>query len=115
VRPDVAVHLEGPFEAFIADYLTNNGWIAGDPKRWHRELALDTDNLFGFLEQCQPKKWQRLCAIHGDNVQERFLGRLIKELDARGTIDVLRRGVDDHGVRVQLCFFKPAHGMAPEA
>src|SRR5947209_1803737 len=111
----MAVHKEKPFEDFIADHLTSNGWIAGDPKRWNRQGALDTDNLFAFLEESQPKKWERLQGIHGDNVQERFLSRLTKELDARGTIDILRRGVDDYGVRFQLCFFKPTHGMAPEA
>jgi type I restriction enzyme, R subunit len=111
----VGVHLEKPFEDFLADHLTRHGWIAGDPKRWNRELALDPDNLFAFLEASQPKKWQRLVAIHADNVQERFLARLTKELDARGTIDLLRRGIEDHGVRLQLCFFRPAHGMAPEA
>jgi type I restriction enzyme R subunit len=111
----VGVHLEKPFEDFIAGHLTSHGWIAGDPKRWNRELAVDTDNLFVFLEGSQPKKWQRLVAIHGDNVRERFLARLTKEFDARGTIDLLRRGIEDHGVRIALCFFKPAHGMAPEA
>ena len=111
----MAVHREKPFEDFIADYLVNHGWIAGDPKLWNRHLALDTANLFDFIRASQPKKWERLIAVHGDNVEERFLGRLTKELDARGTIDVLRRGVDDHGERIQLCFFRPAHGMAPEA
>lgn len=111
----MGVHREKPFEDFIAGYLMDHGWIAGDPKLWNRQLALDTANLFAFIEASQPKKWQRLTGVHGDNVKERFLGRLTKELDARGTIDVLRRGVDDHGERIQLCFFRPAHGMAPEA
>ncbi len=111
----MGVHLERPFEEFIADYLSEHGWIAGDPKFWSRELALDTAHLIAFLEESQPKKWQRLTAVHGGQVQERFLARLTKELDSRGTIDVLRRGVEDHGVHLQLCFFKPAHGMAPEA
>jgi type I restriction enzyme R subunit len=48
-------------------------------------------------------------------VEERFLARLTKELDSRGTLDVLRHGVTDYGVTLRLCFFKPAHGMAPEA
>jgi type I restriction enzyme, R subunit len=111
----VGVHREKPFEDFIAGYLTDHRWIAGDPKLWNRQLALDTPNLFAFIEASQSKRWQRLIAVHGDNVEERFLGRLTKELEARGTIDVLRRGVDDHGERIQLCFFRPAHGMAPEA
>ena len=115
MQPDMAVHKEKPFEDFIADHLTAQGWMRGDPKRWNRSAALDTDNVFAFLEASQPKKWQRLLAIHGDNIEVRILSRLTHELDARGTIDLLRRGIDDHGVRLDMCYFKPAHGLAPEA
>jgi type I restriction enzyme, R subunit len=111
----MGVHLEKPFEDSVAGYLTTHGWLVGDPKAWNRQLALDTTHLFAFLSQTQAKKWERLVAIHGDQAEERFLARLTKELDSRGTIDVLRRGIEDHGVRISLCFFKPAHGMAPEA
>jgi type I restriction enzyme R subunit len=31
-----------------------------------------------------------------------------KELDLRGTLDVLRHGVTDSGVRLRLAFFRPA-------
>jgi type I restriction enzyme R subunit len=37
-----------------------------------------------------------------------FADRVVKELDARGTVDVLRHGVVDLGVRLELAFFKPA-------
>src|SRR5487761_1099375 len=110
-----AVHLEGTFEAFIASELTRRGWIQGDPADWNQELALDTVQLFAFLEDSQPKQWAKLSGIHGDKVKERFLARLTKELDARGTLDVLRHGITDYGVTLRLSFFKPAHGMAPEA
>ena len=29
----------------------------------------------------------------------KFLSRLVSELDLRGTVDVLRRGVEDQGVK----------------
>ncbi len=110
-----AVHLEGTFEAFIANQLAHRGWVQGDPSEWNREVALDTAQLFGFLQDSQPKEWAKLAGVHGEKLEERFLTRLTKELDARGTLGVLRHGISDYGVTVQLCFFKPAHGMAPEA
>ena len=34
---------------------------------------------------------------HGPEVKERFLKRLVKEIEVRGTLDVLRRGVMELG------------------
>jgi type I restriction enzyme, R subunit len=110
-----AVHLEGTFEAYIAGELAQRGWIEGNPKDWNRELALDTAQLFAFLTGTQPKQWAKLIGVHGEKLEERFLARLTKELDGRGTLDVLRHGITDYGITFRLCFFKPAHGMAPEA
>ena len=110
-----SVHLEKTFEQFIQDHLGDDGWTVGDPADWNRELALDSVQLFAFIQASQPKEWAKLVASHGANVEEKFLARLTKELDSRGTLDVLRRGVEDLQAKVKLCFFKPAHGLAPEA
>jgi type I restriction enzyme R subunit len=54
--------------------------------------------------------------VHGGRggVRHLFGDRLAKQLDERGTVDVLRHGVNDHGIEVRLAFFKPAHGLTPE-
>jgi len=41
----------------------------------------------------------------------KFLSRLVSELDFRGTVDVLRRGIEDQGVKLTLAFSKPASGL----
>ena len=78
--------------------------------------ALDTAELFAFLAGTQPKAWERLVAVHGGEAGARaqFADRLAKQIDERGTVDVLRHGVNDHGVEVRLAYFKPAHGLTPE-
>jgi len=48
------------------------------------------------------------------DVERRFLLRLFKELDNRGTVDVLRHGVIDYSVRFKLAFFKPSNGFNTE-
>lgn len=80
------------------------------------KLALDTKELFAFLLETQQDGWKRLGKLYGGEEQARagFLGRLSQELDARGTVDVLRHGVVDRGVRLRLAFFKPASGLTPE-
>lgn len=40
--------------------------------------------------------------------------RLCKELELRGTLDVLPNGFTDYGVRFHLAFFKPESGLNPE-
>src|SRR5690606_24367475 len=48
------------------------------------------------------------------DAQIRFKLRLVAELDRRGTLDVLRNGVDDQGVHFDLAYFRPAHAKNPE-
>lgn len=49
-----------------------------------------------------------------NHAQAKFAKRLAAEIDSRGTMDVLRRGVEDLGVKIRLAFFKPAHALTPE-
>ena len=37
--------------------------------------------------------------------------RIASEIDDRGTVDVLRHGITEHGVMFHLAYFKPAHGL----
>src|SRR5690606_37077154 len=64
----------------------------------------------------QPKAWARLVALHAgeQNAAERFADRIAQEIDVRGTVDVLRHPVIDHGVEVRLAYFRPAHGLTPD-
>ncbi len=98
-------------EAIEASLLTNGGYERGDRSQWDKEAALDRAELFAFLQASQPDEWKRLQSVHGDAVETRFLARLVKELDNRGTLDVLRHGVIDYGVRFRLAYFRPATGL----
>src|SRR5205823_4055225 len=92
----------------------------GDSRRLGRRLrsgsGLDTAELFAFIAETQPTAWERLVAVHGgeDGARTQFGERLAKELDERGAVDILRHGVNDHGIEVRLAFLKPAHSLTPE-
>lgn len=106
---------EWALEELIEQHLLNHGgYERGSNARWVRELALDRETLLEFIRATQPNEWGRLSAIHGEEVERKFLLRLFKELDNRGTLDVLRHGAIDYGVRFQLAFFAPASGLNPE-
>jgi type I restriction enzyme R subunit len=112
----MVVHSEAAFELAIESHLHEHGWVKGTPSHFNRVVGLDTAVLFEFIGATQPKQWGKLVGLHGgpDQAQSRFLKRLTAELDTRGTIDVLRRGVDDLGQRIRLAYFKPAHAITPE-
>lgn len=109
-------HLEQALEATIEAHLLAHGWHQGANTSYDRDLALDTVELFTFIGATQLDAWERLVARHGGDqttAQQKFKQRLGDELDRRGVIDVLRRGVTDLGVKVALAYFRPQHGLTP--
>lgn len=107
-------NVESSFEASIVDWLTGHGWAQGDPGEYSRPLGLCPADLVRFVEVTQPTEWERLSGLHGPQVAEKFAKRVASEITARGTVDVLRRGVKDLGVTIKLAFFAPAHDLTPE-
>jgi type I restriction enzyme R subunit len=113
------------FEDAISDYLVDAGGYLTCKVGTHEAYAsdfdpvrgLDTVELFSFIDDTQPEEWQRMITNYGndgDTASAGFTKRLADQLDERGTVDVLRQGVVDHGVIIRLAFFKPAHDLTPE-
>jgi len=109
-------HTEVHFEDAIERHLLEHGWHPGNSATYDRHHALDTSETFAFIGATQPEAWDQLVQRHGgaDQAQAMFRQRLIDELDRRGVVDVLRRGVTDLGVKLDLAYFRPAHGLTPE-
>ena len=101
-------------EAIEKSLIEKGGYAKGDPSDFSRELAFDPKTIFAFLKDTQPKSWKKLSEIHGSQVESKVLQRLFKELDNRGTLDVLRKGFVDYGVRFKMAYFKPASRLNPE-
>ncbi len=118
MKPD-----EAAFEAQIGQWLVDHGGYrslkvgsAQDQTDFDPVRGIDTAELFTFIGATQAEAWDRLAALHGGvpGAQSKFVERLARELDARGTVDVLRHGVVDLGVTIRLAFFAPAHGLTPQ-
>ena len=106
---------EQAFEQAIEKSLIEKGGYAkGEPSDFSRELAFDSKTIFVFLKDTQPQSWGKLSEIHGTQVESKVLQRLFKELDNRGTLDVLRNGFVDYGVRFKVAYFKSASKLNPE-
>lgn len=111
-------HTEEAFEQAIVASLVDDGWERGQSDGYDPELALDRDQLLTFIGATQMDAWNTLLAYAGDDqdfAQREFCRLVARELDSRGALDVLRNGVKDRGVRIQLAYFRPAHTVAEDA
>lgn len=110
------INTEQTFEAAIEQSLVKNGgYKKGNPEDYSPELGLFKYDVIRFLQETQPDKWERINTVHGEETHERIIRRLIKELDLRGSLDVLRNGFTDYGIRFQMAYFKPASDLNPDA
>lgn len=109
-------HIEREFEDRVMKELCNHGWEESG-NTYRPNLALDSGVLYTFISRSQQKSWDKLIELHGghDEAQRQFAQRLAAEVDARGVLDVLRRGVRDRGVQIELAYFRPGHTLAADA
>lgn len=112
-----SAYTEKAFEDVVEAGLWAGGWQPGSRETYDRALALDPRELLTFIEATQPRAWEKLVARDGADAaatRARFVKLVAEQIDLRGTIDVLRRGVKSRGVKLALAFFKPAHGLTTE-
>lgn len=112
------LHEEISFESEVCTSLSSRGWLyqAGDAQLYDRKRALFPPDAVAWIKETQPKAWEGLEKLHGASAEATLLDRLRKSLDDRGTLDVIRNGVDMIGVRgtIAMAQFRPAMGMNPD-
>ena len=114
------------FQDDIIRQLLANGWQLGSPEKYNREQALYPEDALGFVQETQDAQWQKFCANHPKDAEQKFLELVAKQLakadpnatnkDSRsfGTLGVLRHELRDRNARFSLCQFKPEHGLNPD-
>lgn len=111
------VHTELAFEDRVEAELLTRGWSRAQ-STFNVELGIDTVEMYRFIGATQQKNWDRLVDLYGGEqaiAQRRFAQRITTEIDARGVLDVLRQGVRDRGVQIDLAYFRPGHTLAVDA
>jgi type I restriction enzyme, R subunit len=108
----MSVHTEIHFETEIYEHLASDGWLyeQHDAARYDRTRALIPDDVITWLQETQSNAWESLSKNHGASAADTLLTRLRAQLEQRGTLDVLRHGIEMLGVRERLLLaqFKPA-------
>ena len=113
-----ALHKEISFEDEVCAYLAANGWLyaSGDAALYDRPRALFPADVLAWIAAAQPQAWEALQKTHGAAAEATLLDRIRKQLDDRGTLEVLRYGVELIGLKqpLTLAQFRPALAMNPD-
>ncbi|MGB7070532.1 MAG: type I restriction endonuclease [Pyrinomonadaceae bacterium] len=112
--PAFEIHQEGTFENAIVEHLTASGWTLGNRDDFDAELGFDSKAVLEFVRTSQPKEWTKMVSFFQTGAEGKFIQRLVKELDLRGLLDVIRHGITDSGIKFKLAYFKPDSSLNPE-
>src|SRR5258708_6809688 len=108
----MSIHKEISFEADICRHLADHGWLYadGDATEYDRTRALFPADVLAWVQATQQKAWETLSKNHGAQTEDTLLARVRDQLDQRGTLDVLRHGIELLGLKqpLKLAEFKPA-------
>ncbi|WP_371157008.1 type I restriction endonuclease subunit R [Jannaschia sp. 2305UL9-9] len=111
----MSLHREINLETEICSRLAAADWLYedGDAAGYDRARALFPADVVAWVQTSQPKAWETLTKNHGAAAEPMMLDRIRKQMDERGTLEVLRRGVEMIGLRAPLMLaqFKPALAM----
>jgi type I restriction enzyme, R subunit len=106
---------EQSFETHVHDVLMQqSGWHAGTATEWDAQRAFFSPRILAFLQDTQPKLWAEMHALHGAGLEPLLLNTLVKELELKGMLHVLRHGFKFYGKTFRMAYFKPAHGLNDE-
>ena len=108
----MSLHKEIALESEICAHLADHGWLhaAGDAAHYDHARALYPPDLVAWVQESQPKAWETLTKQQGSAAETTLLDRVRTQLEQRGTLDVLRNGVEMLGLKKPLLVaqFKPA-------
>lgn len=114
-------HTEARLEDAIIDHLIAKGgyifvdYREGEAKgRYDKGRALDPVMVLNFIQSTQEKMWKSLLAIHGEETGKVILEHLVKELDTKGVLKVLRQGFKCYGKLLRVAVFSPNNRMNPD-
>jgi type I restriction enzyme, R subunit len=105
---------EKAFQNDIICSLVQNGYYKSNSTHYNRALSLDPALTLKFIQNTQPKQWNRYKSFYGEEVEKKFFFRLNNELNKKGTIYILRNGFKDVGCNFQLFYPQPNNNLNPD-
>ena len=101
---------EKGLENHITEYLVNeNKYTQRESKNYNPISCIDEEILFQFFENTQPKAVEKLKKYHKELYQQKIIKRINDQIQAKGIIEVLRKGIVDGftDTKLKLFYDKP--------
>ena len=102
---------EKNFENDIEARLLAQGYRKGSMATYDKVKAIDMPVLVEFIQNTQPKMWQRYQNVYGDRAEKQLYAIFQQNVEANGLIWVLRNGVKDRGMDLRFAYFAPASNL----
>ena len=107
-------YTEENFEDHIETHLNRSGYRTQQAAIYSKRLCLISNETLRFIRDTQPNAYQKLERQYGADTPTKLLERISKQIERRGVLDVLRKGIKDRGCNFKLTYFCPSSGMNPE-
>ena len=104
---------EKAYQKDIYTYLESTGYIKRTTKNYEVNTCLDMELVLKFIQSTQPKAWKKFEKVFKEKAPEKFIISLVKQIDKKGTIHVLRNGFKDIA-KFKLFYPKPNNNLNPE-
>lgn len=102
------MHSEYYFEQAIEQSLTTaGGYVKGNPKDYDPRIALFPKDVVAFIQETQPKTWDRIYSSCQEETANRIVNDLAHALDTEGALSVLRQGFKCFGKKIKMAYFAP--------
>ena len=105
---------ETDFENHIEAHLNRSGYRSRQSTRYNKSLCLIPEDTLDFIRDTQPNEYEKLKRQYGERTSIQLLNRVSKQVESRGVLDVLRKGIKDRGCHFNLTYFRPSSGMNPD-
>ena len=110
----MSTYTEQRFEEHIEHHLNQSGYWSLQSADYDKSLCLIPDEVLQFIQDTQPKEYLKLKSQSDGEIPLKLLNRISREIEHRGVVDVLQKGVKDRGCHFHLTYFRPASGMNRE-
>lgn len=107
-------YTEQRFEDHIEHHLNQSDYRSLQSADYDKSLCLIPDEVLQFIQDTQPKEYLKLKRQSDGKIPLKLLNRISREIEHRGVVDVLQKGVKDRGCHFHLTYFRPASGMNRE-
>ena len=99
---------ESDIEAFL---ISPDGGYEKGADTYDTKLGLYVRSLITFIEDTQPKEWERFKNANQVDPVRKFCLAFNNACDAEGLLSVLRHGFKHRGIRFRVCYFKPESAL----